>query len=394
MPEIQFVDGVPSLTVSQFADVLNNVLGQSFDEGVWVEGEIQGLKPARPHLYFSLIEEKNGEKSKLDIKIFAGVLAKLQKKLRNAGLELKDGMKVRVRGNPDFYAPFGSLGLKTFDIDTKFTIGDIAEQRAALIQKLKDNGTTKLNKRRPVPLVPLRLGIVSSSQAAGFADARKHLLDSGIGFSITLCDVRVQGDEAVPMIVGAIQALSRRDDIDIVLVMRGGGSKSDLATFDDERIAMAIARCAHPVFTGIGHQVDQSVADIVAHTECKTPTACADAVIDIVNDFLHDLNTTAAMVRSATLTAVEKARGRMRISRERLVTRTRTALEREKQRIAMQAVMVRGLYPAVTIARGWSITRTADGTVVRSAADVAPGDTITTLVADGAISSTVEETNR
>jgi len=394
MPEIQFVDGVPSLTVSQFADVLNNVLGQSFDEGVWVEGEIQGLKPARPHLYFSLIEEKNGEKSKLDIKIFAGVLAKLQKKLRNAGLELKDGMKVRVRGNPDFYAPFGSLGLKTFDIDTKFTIGDIAEQRAALIQKLKDNGTTKLNKRRPVPLVPLRLGIVSSSQAAGFADARKHLLDSGIGFSITLCDVRVQGDEAVSMIVGAIQALSRRDDIDIVLVMRGGGSKSDLAAFDDERIAMAIARCAHPVFTGIGHQVDQSVADIVAHTECKTPTACADAVIDIVNDFLHDLNTTAAMVRSATLTAVEKARGRMRISRERLVTRTRTALEREQQRVAMHAVMVRGLDPAVTMARGWSITRTAGGTVVRSVADVAPGDTITTLVADGAISSTVEETNR
>jgi len=394
MPEIQFVDGVPSLTVSQFADVLNNVLGQSFDEGVWVEGEIQGLKPARPHLYFSLIEEKNGEKSKLDIKIFAGVLAKLQKKLRNAGLELKDGMKVRVRGNPDFYAPFGSLGLKTFDIDTKFTIGDIAEQRAALIQKLKDNGTTKLNKRRPVPLVPLRLGIVSSSQAAGFADARKHLLDSGIGFSITLCDVRVQGDEAVSMIVGAIQALSRRDDIDIVLVMRGGGSKSDLAAFDDERIAMAIARCAHPVFTGIGHQVDQSVADIVAHTECKTPTACADAVIDIVNDFLHDLNTTAAMVRSATLTAVEKARGRMRISRERLVTRTRTALEREQQRVAMHAVMVRGLDPAVTMARGWSITRTAGGTVVRSVADVAPGDMITTLVADGAISSTVEETNR
>lgn len=394
MPDIQYVDGVPSLTVSQFADVLNNVLGQSFDEGVWIEGEIQGLKPAKPHLYFSLIEEKNGKKSKLDIKIFAGVLAGLQKKLRNAGLELKDGMKVRVRGNPDFYAPFGSFGLKTFDIDTKFTIGDIAEQRAALIQKLKDNGTTKLNKRRPVPLVPLRLGIVSSSQAAGFADARKHLLDSGIGFSITLCDVRVQGDEAVPMIVGAIQALSRREDIDVVLVMRGGGSKSDLAAFDDERIAMAIARCSHPVFTGIGHQVDQSVADIVAHTECKTPTACADAVIDIVNDFLHDLNTTAAMVRSATLTAVEKARGRMRISRERLVTRTRTALEREQQRVAMHAVMVRGLDPAVTMARGWSITRTADGTVVRSVADVAAGDTITTLVADGAISSTVEETNR
>ncbi len=394
MPDIELVDGVPSFTVSQFAGVLNRVLSQSFDDGVWVEGEIQGYRAPRPHLYFSLVEVVNGKTSKLDIKIFAGMLAPIQKKLRNAGLELKDGMKVRVRGNPDFYAPFGTLGLKTFDIDTKFTIGDIAEQRAALIQKLKDTGVTKMNKRRPVPVVPLRLGIVSSSQAAGFADARKHLMESGIAFSITLCDVRVQGDEAVPMIVGAIQALSRRDDIDLVLVMRGGGSKNDLAAFDDERIVMAIARCRHPVFTGIGHQVDQSIADIVAHTECKTPTACADAVIEIVNDFLHDLNSTAAHVRSATLTAVEKARGKMRLNRERLVTRARTALERQGQRVALHAATVRGLDPVVTMARGWSITRSADGRVVRSAADVAKGDTITTLVADGAITSTVEGTDR
>ena len=253
-----------------------------------------------------------------------------------------------------------------------------------------ENGSTRRNKRQQVTLVPLRLGIISSSQAAGFADARQHLVDSGIGFSITMCDVRVQGEDAVPMIVGALRAFSRRDDIDIVMLMRGGGSKSDLAAFDDERIAMAIAGCSHPVFTGIGHEIDQSIADICAHTECKTPTACADAVIAHVEDFLSGLAHNASRVRSATSTALERARSRVRIDRERLRTLPAKLLTREQQRLAVHSATLRGLDPAVTMARGWSITRAADGSVIRSTHDVKSGDALTTLVSDGTITSTVE----
>lgn len=390
MAEIDWLDGVPSFTVGQFSQVVNEVLRQTFSDGVWVEGEIQGLKKPNPHLYFSLVENVDGAKAQLNINLFAGALRNVQAKLRNLGVELKEGMRVRLFGRPDYYAPFGKLSLTVTDVDTQFTAGDIAQKREALIRKLHENGTTRINKAKSVPLVPLRLGIISSSQAAGFADARKHLIDSGIGFAVTLCDVRVQGDDAVPMIVAGLKAFSRRDDIDVVLLMRGGGSKSDLAAFDDERIAMAIAACAHPVFTGIGHEIDQSVADLVAHTECKTPTACADEVIARVEDFLARLGDNAVRVRAATSTALERARGRVRMALERLTTRPRTALERERQRLVLHAATVRLLDPAVTMSRGWSITRTADGSVVRSTKDVQPGDTVTTLVADGSFTSTVE----
>lgn len=391
MAGAEWINGVPSYTVGQFSQVVNEVLKQTFSDGVWVEGEVQGVKRPNPHLYFTLIENVDGKKAQLNINLFAGALRNVETKLRSLGVELKDGLRVRLYGKPDYYGPFGKLSLNVSDVDTQFTAGDIAQQRAALLKKLLENGTTKRNKRQPVPLVPLRLGIISSSQAAGFADARQHLVDSGIGFSITMCDVRVQGDDAVPMIVGALRAFSRRDDIDVVMLMRGGGSKSDLAAFDDERIAVAIAACAHPVFTGIGHEIDQSIADICAHTECKTPTACADAVIGYVTDFLSDLADNAVRVRSATSTALERARGRVRMNRERLVTRPRNLLAREQQKLAVHTATLRGLDPVVTMARGWSITRSADGTIIRSTHDVKPGDTITTRVADGHITSTVEK---
>lgn len=391
MADAEWINGVPSYTVGQFSQVVNEVLKQTFSDGVWVEGEVQGAKRPNPHLYFTLIENVDGKKAQLNINLFSGALRNVEAKLRNLGVELKDGLRVRLYGKPDYYGPFGKLSLNVSDVDTQFTAGDIAQQRAALLKKLLENGSTKRNKMKQVPLVPLRLGVISSSQAAGFADARQHLVDSGIGFSITMCDVRVQGDDAVPMIVGALRAFSRRDDIDVVMLMRGGGSKSDLAAFDDERIAMAIAGCAHPVFTGIGHEIDQSIADICAHTECKTPTACADAVIEYVTDFLSDLAHSATRVRSATSTALERARGRVRMNRERLATRPRNLLTREQQRLAVHSATLRGLDPVVTMARGWSITRTAGGTIVRSTNDVKSGDTLTTRVADGTITSTVEK---
>ncbi|MEY4392529.1 MAG: exodeoxyribonuclease large subunit, partial [Actinomycetota bacterium] len=134
-----------------------------------------------------------------------------------------------------------------------------------------------------------------------------------------------------------------------------------------------------------------SIADICAHTECKTPTACADAVIEYVTDFLSDLAHSASRVRSATSTALERARGRVRMNRERLTTRPRNLLTREQQRLAVHSATLRGLDPVVTMARGWSITRTAGGTIVRSTNDVKSGDTLTTRVADGTITSTVGE---
>jgi exodeoxyribonuclease VII large subunit len=388
--EVEFINGVPSFSVGQFTEVLNHVLKASFDEGVWVEGEIQGLRKPNPHAYFTLIENIDGVKAQLNINLFAGPLRNVQTKLRQQGIELKDGLKVRLFGRVEYYGPFGKLNLIATDVDTQFSAGDVAAKREELLRVLMEKGVDKINKRIPVPLVPLRLGIISSSQAAGWADAQQHLTESGIGFAITFCDVRVQGDAAVPQIVAALNSLSRRDDIDVVMLMRGGGSKGDLAAFDDEQIAMAISKCSHPVFTGIGHEIDTSIADIVAHTANKTPTACAQSVIAIVESFLSELSYSAGSLRSLTQTAVERARSRIAVSVERLRTRPRTALERQSQKLMMHAASVRLLDPVTTMARGWSITRDSSGNVVRSISDIKKGDTVVTALADGSITSTVE----
>jgi len=388
--EVEFINGVPSFSVGQFTEVLNHVLKASFDEGVWVEGEIQGLRKPNPHAYFTLIENIDGVKAQLNINLFAGPLRNVQAKLRQQGIELKDGLKVRLFGRVEYYGPFGKLNLIATDVDTQFSAGDVAAKREELLRVLMEKGVDKINKRIPAPLVPLRLGIISSSQAAGWADAQQHLTESGIGFAITFCDVRVQGDAAVPQIVAALNSLSRRDDIDLVMLMRGGGSKGDLAAFDDEQIAMAISKCSHPVFTGIGHEIDTSIADIVAHTANKTPTACAQSVIAIVESFLSELSYSAGSLRSLTQTAVERARSRIAVSVERLRTRPRTALERQSQKLMMHAASVRLLDPVTTMARGWSITRDSSGNVVRSISDIKKGDTVVTALADGSITSTVE----
>lgn len=388
--DIDYINGVPAVTVGQFSEVVNQLLSSAFDGGVWIEGEIEGLKKPNPHLYFSLIENVDGKKAQANINLFAGNLRAIQAKLRQQGLELKDGLRVRLYGIPEYYAPFGKLSIKAEDIDTQFTVGDVAAKREALLKALLEKGVDKLNKRRPVPLVPLRLGVVSSSQAAGWADAERQLLESGFGFSVSFIDVRVQGDDAPPQVVAALNTLSRRDDIDVVLLMRGGGSKSDLAAFDDERIALAISQCRHPVFTGLGHQIDTSIADIMAHTAHKTPTACAQAVIALVEEFLSDLASAQNQLRLLTGNSLLRARGRVSMAIERLTTRPRNALERQKQILEMRASTVRLLDPAVTMARGWSITRDSNGNVVRSTDQVSAGDVLVTSLAQGSITSRVE----
>ena len=388
--DIDYINGVPAVTVGQFSEVVNQLLSSAFDGGVWIEGEIEGLKKPNPHLYFSLIENVDGKKAQANINLFAGNLRAIQTKLRQQGLELKDGLRVRLYGIPDYYAPFGKLSIKAEDIDTQFTVGDVAAKREALLKALLEKGVDKLNKRRPVPLVPLRLGVVSSSQAAGWADAERQLLESGFGFSVSFLDVRVQGDDAPPQVVAALNTLSRRDDIDVVLLMRGGGSKSDLAAFDDERIALAISQCRHPVFTGLGHQIDTSIADIMAHTAHKTPTACAQAVIALVEEFLSDLASAQNQLRLLTGNSLLRARGRVSMAIERLTTRPRNALERQKQILEMRASTVRLLDPAVTMARGWSVTRDSNGNVVRSTDQVSAGDVLVTSLAQGSITSRVE----
>jgi exodeoxyribonuclease VII large subunit len=426
----------PTYTVGELADAINSSMQRSFGDGIWVRGEITGWSDRGSHAYFTLADnalvgERNG--AVINVQFFAPARMRLRPMLQKHRLRLADGMKVRVFGYLDYYAPTGRIGLKMTGIDPKYTLGDIAQSRDEIVRRLVADGLLDANGRRPLSPVPLRIGAVTSVGTAAWHDFRHELESSGLGFQLSVVDVRVQGEFASAHVAAAIVTLGRLGQLDAIVVIRGGGAKNELAVFDAEVIARTIAASPVPVLTGLGHEVDRSVADEVAHTALKTPTACAGELIDRVATYraatetawnsivrragstlatsTNELSTTAHRIARHTHAAVERADERlaMRVERlgrvgpaatqraqvrlatasTRLGERSRTTLGRASGRLDVVAARIAALDPAVQVARGWSITRRGDGTIVRSIDDLAVGDELTTLVIDGSIRSTV-----
>jgi exodeoxyribonuclease VII large subunit len=426
----------PTYSISELGDAINGGLRRAFGDGVWVRGEIQGWSERGPHAYFRLVEELEVGKAVLNVQFFAPARARLRPLLVKNRLRLADGLKVRIFGHLDFFAGSGQLGLKMSGIDPRFTLGEMALQRDDVVRQLRESGLYDANRKRVVAAAPLHVGVVTSVSSAAWADFTHELERSGWAFNLRVIDVRVQGEWAVSMVAAAVKTLARRRDLDVVVVIRGGGARSELATFDHVDIALAIATSPLPVFTGLGHEIDRSVADEVAHSSLKTPTACAAALVEHVGEFMdnaehawqaigsrseraiqrsvNELDELVAGIRHRTESAVERSHERLaqRVARlqsgaqrvlERSSTRLATAaatvarvpqrLDPEVRHLDAVAARVRLLDPVNTMARGWSITRTADGRTVRSAADLAVGDQIITTFATGTASSRVEETS-
>ncbi len=420
-----------TFTVSELAEVINKRLRVGFDEGVWVRGEIQGWSSRGPHAYFTLADDQAETKAVVQVAFFAPQRERLRRILDRHRLVLGDGMKVRIHGYLDFYAPTGRLSLKMGGIDPRFTLGDLAQQRDQVLRRLVAGGHLDRNKRQRLNPAPLRIGVVTSVGSAAWHDFENELRSSGVGFRLTVCDVRVQGDRAVGMVARGIDVLARRN-LDAVVVIRGGGARNELAVFDAESIAMAIAGAGLPVLTGLGHEVDRSIADEVAHSSFKTPTACAQFLVQSARDYL-------GRAERAYAAAIERARERLdgaeqrlgdrahRIARRthaavgradeglesrhsslrrsatrhlasadrrlvavasRLVTRPLQLLATEQRHLDALAARARTLDPATMLDRGWTITRSPDGAILRSVAAIATGDQLETLFADGRVRST------
>lgn len=408
--------GVRTFSIAELADEINEVLADHFDEGLWVWGEVSGMNFKNPHTYFNLVDvDTRGRKVQVSVNLWGTELNKLRPTLMKSGLELANGLKIRIFGNLDYYGGFGKLSLIMRGIDPNYTLGDIALQREELIRKLKQSGAYGRNREVALNPVPLRLGLVGSKGTAGITDFLQQIDESGLGFDIKIANVTVQGDGAPVEISSAIRAFGRRDDIDVIVVVRGGGSKTDLATFDAEEIALAIADSPLPVFTGIGHQIDLHVADEVAHESHKTPTACAVALIEYVKGYLdevegawsdiatragqllddsgHTLSKVAREIAVHTRTAVERADERLGDRVDRLRRRAPQLLAERSLAIDNLEKRVSLLDPVNVLARGWSITRTSDGRVVRSVDDLETGDEIVTTLRDGSAKSAVVDTS-
>jgi exodeoxyribonuclease VII large subunit len=375
-------------TVTELATRINRVLRSGLGDQIWVRGEIQGYRVSGAHAYFTLADTTGPSPAVLNVQLFAQVRNRIRPMLETNRLVLADGIGVRICGQLDFWAQGGRLGLKMSDLDPRFTLGEIALARDAVIRDLTVAGLLDANARRPLALVPLRLGVVTSVGSAAWHDFISELERSGLGFAVTAVDARVQGEDAVPMVTAAINALSERTDIDAVLVMRGGGARNELATFDEREIAMAIAHCQHPVITGIGHEVDRSVADEVAHTALKTPTACAGFLVQRVQEYLGAIEDRWMRILLAAERALTVST-RVDATETELRNRSQRLLERAGMRLDTMEARIRSHDPAVMLARGWSITKGPDGRAVRSVEQLQPGDELATIVADGQIVSTV-----
>jgi exodeoxyribonuclease VII large subunit len=427
--------GVPTYSVGELADAINGALRRKFTDGVWVRGEIQGWSVRGPHAYFRLVEETEDGKAAINVQFFAPAQARLKPLLLKNRLRLADGLKVRIFGHLDFFAPSGQLGLKMSGIDPRFTLGELALQRDDVVRRLVAGGLYDRNRSRRLAPAPLRVGVVTSTASAAWADFLHEIERSKLAFELRVVDVRVQGEWAVTEVSAAVRTLARHRDLDVVVVIRGGGSRSELATFDHEAIATAIAMSPLPVFTGLGHEIDRSVADEVAHSALKTPTACAAALVEHVQAFqlrteliwtaierraerdVIAAGTTveelANAIRGRVLAAVERADERLSQRARRVGNGAGRVVERAEYRVASStaallrtpprldpevrhldavAQRVRLLDPVHTMARGWSITRTLDGRTVRDAAALHAGDAIVTTFANGTARSRVEET--
>ncbi len=403
------------MSVQEVCRALERTIEDQFPDEVWIRGAISGLNRSNGgHVYFDLIEP--GElgsrpEAVLPIALFAKHKFRVNAILKKSGkIRMEDGIEIRIRGRLAYYSPQSRMQLLMTLIDPSFTLGQLEIARTQLLGTLGAEGIIDANRRLAPPALPLHVALITSLGSAAAADFLHELEASGLPFQVTPIDSRVQGADAVPMIVKAFeQAVAARPDV--IAVVRGGGARTDLMAFDHEQVARAIATSPIPVFVGIGHEIDLSVADHVAHLTTKTPTACAAAIIERVRIFIERVDDAERrMTRVVALqldseerrllaagnrigllagSAVERQRSRLDLFEHRTLDASRRCIERQVDLLERCSLRATALDPALTLARGWSITRRADGRLLRSSSEAPSGTVITTTLADGDLTSEI-----
>ncbi|MDI6640695.1 MAG: exodeoxyribonuclease VII large subunit [Elusimicrobiota bacterium] len=285
-------------TVSQLNEQIRKAVTTSFKNRIWVCGEIyrydldisKANTRSSRQIYFELVEQDTitkERKATISAVIWGDDRDIIEEKLKQSatGFVLRDGLQVKVQCYVDFYTPQGKVQLRVVDIDLEYTIGKIALERKQLLEKLIKLNLLDKNKKIPIPIVPINIGLITSFGSAAYNDFIDELKKSGYGFSVYLYDGKMQGSELERDVCKAISKLNELKNIDVIAIVRGGGSASDLMGFDKELVAIAIANSTKPVLTGIGHQIDRTVSDEVANMSFKTPTATAQFLVEKIENF-------------------------------------------------------------------------------------------------------------
>lgn len=296
---------------------IRGLLQASHPDPFWLRGSISGNPKSnqKGHIYFQLVERIPGVSSvaaSIDCALFAGARTAIIRDFARAGLvlQLSEGMEIRALGRIDIWPPSGRVQFIVERIDPASLGGAGERTLRMLIDRMASEGLKDLNSRLAMPLLPLRVGLVTAPGSAAMEDFVTTLRESGYPFEVFLCASPMQGEAAASGVANALARLAEVPDISVVVITRGGGSAADLSCFNDERIGRAIASCPVPVISGIGHEVDSTLPDFVCHTRAKTPTHAASLLVDIA------ANASAAIeAHAAALAACVEPRIRLAIEK-------------------------------------------------------------------------------
>ena len=372
---------------------------------VWVEGEVTELRRHErwATVYFTLKDPADG--SCVGVTMARGRFDALR-------LDLADGERVHVFGRPELYEQRAEFKLRALTIE-RFGAGAHLAALAQLKASLAAEGLFAEARKRPLPFLPRRIGVVTGNDAAAKRDVVTTIRSRFPPASVLVAETYVQGPRAAAEIVAAIGALCEQPDVDVVVLTRGGGSFEDLLPFSDERVVRAVANCPVPVVSAVGHEQDTPLCDLAADVRASTPTTAGKLVVPELAELFGRLDRARAALARNVRRSLERDRQRLAHSAERLRTEPRMAVQRESMRLARaherlrlapalaverkraalenSAAKLAALSPVQTLKRGYAIVRTESGGVVASSGDVSVGAHVAVTLADGAFGARVEE---
>ena len=407
-----------TLTLFELNSLVREVVEGHLDEPRWVVGELNDAStPAfGGHFYGELVQkEEGGDRivAKARITCWARNYNILRLRFqKEAGETLRKGIQLKLLVQVAFHEQYG-YSLNVLDIDSSFTLGDLAKRRREILLQLEKDGILHDNQSLPLPRLLKRIAVISSATAAGYGDF-KHQLEQnpyGLHFDVELFPAIMQGEQVPTSIISALEQILSQPVFDCVVIIRGGGASSDLSDFDNYELASIIAQYPLPVLTGIGHERDETVIDYVAHTRVKTPTAAAAFLVEhqaqeaaLLDDLYmrisrfsrehlqHErqrLDHLQTILPLLFANALQLHQNKLTLLRQRLLSSSNALVERERYRLQLMKQRLDGLDPKLMLRRGYSIT-TKDGKLVRDISTVKKGDTLTTYTENGMINSIVD----
>ena len=350
---------------------------------VWVEGEVTELRRQErwQSVFLTLKDPTDG--SCLGVTMARGQFDALR-------LELANGERVHVFGRPELFEARADFRLRALSIE-RFGLGDHLAALERLKRMLAAEGLFAPERKRALPRLPRRIGLVTGNDAAAKRDVLTAITARFPPARILVAETYVQGPRAASAIVDALREICGTPEIDVVVLARGGGSFEDLLPFSDERLVRALAACPVPIVSAVGHEQDTPLSDLVADVRASTPTAAARLVVPDLAELNASLERSRTALGRGARVALDRERRRLELARDRLRRAPLLLLERRRSALEHASGRLRALSPRATLERGYAIVR-AGGEIVRSSAHVAPGDRVNVELGTGGFDAQVEET--